>query len=56
MRQEGFYWVKGFKWSENPRWFIAQWMLNGWWYDGDDFDDDSMLEIDERLIVRENIK
>jgi hypothetical protein len=53
-RLEGFYWVKGYKWSENPRWFVAHWQLGSWWYDGDDYSDESMLEIDETLIIRKN--
>jgi len=53
IRTEGFYWVKGYKWSDEPRWFIVQWLLNSWWSDGDDFDDDAFIEIDETLIVRE---
>jgi len=53
MRQEGFYWVKGYKWSENPRWFIAEWTLGSWWCHGDDYDDDSMLKIDETQIIRD---
>jgi hypothetical protein len=51
-RNEGFYWVKGFKWDEYPRWFVAHWMLDGWWYDNDDFSDDCFVEIDEKMIVR----
>jgi hypothetical protein len=52
-REDGYYWVLGYKWSDKPFWHVAHWMFNSWYYDGDDFDDDSMIEIDEKQIVRE---
>jgi hypothetical protein len=51
-RTEDFYWVKGYKWSDEARWFIAHWTLGSWWSDGDDFDDNAFNEIDETPIVR----
>jgi hypothetical protein len=53
MREEGFYWVFGLSWSNNPYWFIARWDGHSFWYDGDDFSEDSIMEIDERQLVRD---
>ena len=51
-REPGFYWVYGYCWSENKHWFIAHWDGNYFWYDGDDTNEDSMIEIDEIQIKR----
>ena len=53
-REIGFYWVKGYTWSEKPWWFIAFWDGHYFWYDGDDTSEDSMIEIDENLLTRNN--
>lgn len=56
MREEGFYWVYGYTWSEERfrHWFIARWDGHYFWYDGDDTSEDSMIEIDERQLVRDS--
>jgi hypothetical protein len=51
-RNEGYYWIFGFVWSDSSSWLIAYWDGNYFWYDGDDFSEDSIIEIDERQIIR----
>jgi len=56
IREEGYYWVRGFVWNERTNWEIARWDGNGFWIDGDDFDETSMVEIDENQITRNERK
>lgn len=51
-RKIGYYWTKGYTWSETKVWFISWWDGHYFWSDGDDVSEGGFVKIDERQIKR----
>jgi hypothetical protein len=54
MREKGYYWVYGIKWSINKMWNIYYWCDHSFWMGDEDFSEDSFEKIDETRIVRKD--
>jgi hypothetical protein len=55
-RENGYYWIKPKKLTHNGKWVIATFENEMFWIHGtgEAYTDDSISEIDEKMIVRNN--